>query len=329
MPAAPAAALARRSVWVAAGAVAALIVVSLFVGVLDIGLDAVLSDPETRRTFFLSRVARTAALVLSGSALAVAGLIMQQLTQNRFVAPSTAGTVDAAAGGLLVAALFFAGSAVMWKVLFALGFALAGTLLFVALIRRIQFRDPLLVPLTGIVLGGVYRAVAEFFAYRHNLTQSLSSWFVADFSGIIAGRYETLWFAGAVAVAAYVFANRFTAAGMGEAFATSIGVNYRLTMLVGLGIASLATAVVVVTVGSIPFLGLVVPNVVSLSLGDNVRRVLPVTAMLGASVVLFCDIVGRLVIAPYEVAVGVIVGVIGSGVFLVLVLRRGHRYAAG
>jgi iron complex transport system permease protein len=213
-------------------------------------------------------------------------------------------------------------------VLTPLLFALLGTSIFIVVLQRTRFRDPLLVPLLGLVLAGVYRAIAEFFAYRNNLTQSLDTWFNADFSGIIAGRYETLWLAGIAALAAYLFANRLTAAGMGEAFATNIGVSYRATMAGGLAIASLATAVVVVTVGAVPFLGLIVPNIVTLMVGDNLRRVLPITALAGAALVLACDIVGRTLIFPYEIPVGTIVGVLGAGVFLVLVMRKGNRYAA-
>ena len=314
--------------WVAAVTVAVLSIVSILVGVIDLDIGAVFSDAATREVVLTSRVPRTAALALAGSAMAVAGLIMQHLTSNRFVAPTTAGTVDAAAVGLLTATLLFGSASVMTKIFIALAFSLAGTAVFVLLIQRLRFKDVLLVPLMGLVLGSVYRSIAEFFAYRNNLTQSLNSWFNADFSGIISGRYETLWLAGGASVIAYVFANRFTAAGMGEAFAVNIGVDYRTTMTVGLAIAALATAVVVVTVGSIPFLGLIVPNIVTMILGDHLRRVLPVTALVGAATALACDIVGRLVIFPYEVTMGTIVGVIGSAVFLTLVMRKGNRYAA-
>jgi iron complex transport system permease protein len=314
--------------WATAAAVVILALVSLFTAVIDIDLGLLLNDPDARHVFVISRIPRTLALILSGSAMAVAGLILQHLAQNRFIAPTTAGTVDAAAVGVLFSILLFPGAPVMAKVLIALLFALLGTAIFIGVVQRTRFRDPLLVPLLGLVLAGVYRAIAEFFAYRNNLTQSLDTWFNADFSGIIAGRYETLWLAGVAALSAYIFANRLTAAGMGEAFATNIGVSYRATMAGGLAIASLATAVVVVTVGAIPFLGLIVPNVVTLMLGDNLRRVLPITAMAGAALVLACDIVGRTVIFPYEIPVGTIVGVIGAGGFLVLVMRKGNRYAS-
>ena len=319
---------AAAAPWAAAAVVIALAIGSLFVGVAHVDLASLWSDPAAREVFMLSRLPRTAALLLAGAGMAIAGLIMQHLARNRFVAPTTAGTIDAAGLGLLTATLVFAGASIMTKILIAMVFALAGTALFLAIVQRIQFKDVIFVPLVGLLLGGVFSAVSEFFAYRNNLTQTLSVWMNGDFSGVIQGRYETLWLAGAVALLAYAFANRFTAAGMGREFATNIGVNHRRWMAAGLAIAALVTAVVVVTVGAIPFLGLIVPNIVTLMLGDNLRRVLPTTALAGAALVTGCDILARLLIFPYEIPVGTIVGVVGAAVFLVLVMRRGHTYAA-
>jgi ABC-type enterochelin transport system, permease component len=85
------------------------------------------------------------------------------------------------------------------------------------------------------------------------------------------------------------------------------------------------TAAVVVTVGAVPFVGLIVPNVISLMLGDDLRRSLPYVAAGGALLVLASDVAGRLVIAPYEIPVGTIMGVVGSLGFLMLIFgRRGH-----
>ena len=74
----------------------------------------------------------------------------------------------------------------------------------------------------------------------------------------------------------------------------------------------------------LPFLGLIIPNLVSIFQGDHLRRNLPLTALVGAVFLLACDIVGRLLIYPYEVPIGLTVGVIGSGMFLYL-LWKGQR----
>ena len=206
-------------------------------------------------------------------------------------------------------------------------FALAGTALFLRIRRAIPLRSVLVVPLVGLMLGGVISAVTTFVAYRLDLLQTLGTWMTGDFSGVLRGRYELLWLTFVLTVVAYVAADRFTVAGLGEAFTTNLGLSYRAVMNLGLVIVSLVSAVVVVTVGAIPFLGLIVPNVVSLMLGDNMRRTAPWVAVLGAGFVLVCDLLGRVVRYPYEVPVGVVVGVVGSVVFLYLLLRRGARVA--
>jgi iron complex transport system permease protein len=114
---------------------------------------------------------------------------------------------------------------------------------------------------------------------------------------------------------------------MGEDFTTNLGLNYRRVVTLGLVIVSMVSASVVVTVGMIPFLGLIVPNVVSMFIGDNMRRAVPWVAVLGAGLVLACDIVGRIIRFPYEIPIGTMMGVVGSAIFLYLLLRRGSRLA--
>jgi iron complex transport system permease protein len=177
------------------------------------------------------------------------------------------------------------------------------------------------------MLGGVISAITTFFAYRFDLLQSLNAWTTGDFSGVLRGRYELLWIAFALTALAYVAADRLTLAGMGRDFATNLGLRYRSIVSFGLIIVSMVTATIVVTVGMLPFLGLIVPNVVSMMFGDNMRRSLPWVAVLGASLVLTCDIVGRVVYYPYEVPIGTIMGIVGSALFLVLLLKGRQRLA--
>jgi iron complex transport system permease protein len=214
---------------------------------------------------------------------------------------------------------------VMVKMLIAAAFALGGTALLMLIIRRTPLRSPLVVPLIGLMLGGVIGAATTFIAYRYNLLQSLASWTTGDFSRVLRGRYELLWVSGGLTIVAYFAADRFTVAGMGESFTKNLGIDYRKVMVLGLVIVSLVTAVNVVTVGAVPFIGLVVPNVVSLLVGDNVRRAIPWIAVFGAGFVLACDLLGRTLRYPYEVPVGTVIGVVGAALFLFLLLRRSSR----
>ncbi|KAB2792742.1 ABC transporter permease [Brucella anthropi] len=310
--------------------VAILAVISLFIGVSDVSLSTLFGTESTDRAaevMLVSRIPRTLAIILAGMSMAVSGMIMQMLTRNRFVEPSTAGTVESASLGILLVILFAPETPVIGKMLVASVTALAGTALFLRILRAIPLRSVLVVPLVGIMLGGVVSAITTFIAYRFDLLQSLNSWTTGDFSGVLRGRYELLWLALFLTIIAYIAADRFTVAGLGEDFTTNLGLNYRRVVTLGLVIVSMVSASVVVTVGMIPFLGLIVPNVVSMFIGDNMRRAVPWVAILGAGLVLACDIVGRVVRFPYEIPIGTMMGVVGSVIFLYLLLRRGSRLA--
>lgn len=297
---------------------------SLFVGVRDITLAGLLANEgDQMMVFVVSRIPRLIAVVSAGVGLSVVGLIMQQLARNKFVAPSTAGTLQSAGLGILVSILWFGTNALMQKMLIAFAFALGGTFLFMSILNRIKYKDAILIPLVGIMFSGVVGSISIFIAYRYDMVQTLGAWMVGDFSGMLRGRYEMLYLTIPMVLLAYLYADRFTLAGMGEDFAINLGLKYQRVVNVGLAIVALTTAVIVITAGSIPFLGLIVPNVVSIMVGDNVRRTLPLTAVMGGIFVLVCDIIGRLIIRPYEIPIGMVVGVVGSVLFLTLILRRG------
>jgi iron complex transport system permease protein len=293
----------------------ALAVASMFVGVGDLSAQILLA----------SRIPRTLALLLAGAGLAVAGVLMQLIAQNRFVEPSTAGTAQAASLGMLAVTILAPDAPVVVKMLGAAAAALVGTLLFLRVLQAIPLRSTLTVPLVGIVLGGVIWAAATFLAYRYDLMQMLASWSAGDFSTVLRGRYEPLWIALALTILVYVAADRFTIAGLGRDSAIGLGLDYRRVVGLALLIVALVTAATVVTVGTIPFLGLVAPNIVSLAVGDSLRRSLPAVAGLGAGLMLACDLLGRLARYPFEIPVGIVMGAVGGVLFLYLLLRRDAR----
>ncbi|CAA9328751.1 MAG: Petrobactin ABC transporter, permease protein I [uncultured Friedmanniella sp.] len=299
-------------------AVAVLVVsgsLSLTVGVADLGLGALLRGDLTadqREVLLVSRLPRLVAIALAGAALSVAGLIMQRITQNRFVSPSTSGTVESAVLGILLATLLFGDPLPVARMGIAIATSLVGTFIFLRLLEHLRSTDGVVVALVGLMFGGVVTAITVFIAFQLDLSQMLDVWTTGSFSGILQGRYEPLYAVLVVGVVGYLFADRFTVIGMGESFAVDLGVRYRQTLHVGLVVVSVMAAVVVVVVGAIPLLGLVVPNLVTLALGDNLRRVLPVTAVSGAAFVLLCDVVGRLVRHPYEIPASTVAGVVGG-----------------
>ena len=299
---------------------------SIFIGVTDLSLSELFQfDDEQVHILLVSRLPRLMGILIAGMSMGIAGLIMQQLSKNKFVSPTTAGTLDSARFGVLISLMLFTSASPLLKIGISFAFALLGTFIFMKILENIQFKDPVFIPLVGLMFGSIITSLSTFFAYKNDLIQNMTSWMQGDFSMIMSGNYELLFVSIPTLIIAYMFANRFTIAGMGEEFAKNLGLNYRQVVNVGLIITALVTASVVLSVGVIPFLGLIIPNIVTIYQGDHLKNNLLHTAALGALFVLACDIIGRIIIYPYEIPINLTVGVIGSGIFLYLLLRR-KRY---
>ena len=297
--------------------------ISLFVGVSTINLQGLLSlDPAQWDIFVTSRIPRLISIIISGAALSICGLVMQQLSRNRFVSPTTAGTMDSARLGILISILLFPSVAMWVKTLIAIGVSFIGTLVFMLIISRLKFQDTIFVALVGIMFGNIVSAVTACIAYQYDLLQNLSGWLQGDFSLIIAGNYEILYFSLPMLILVYLFAQYFSIIGIGKDFAINLGLNYKQILYVGLFIVATVSSIVIVSVGVIPFLGLIIPNIVALYLGDNLKKILSHTALLGAVFILICDILGRIIIYPYEISINAVVGVLGSMIFLYLLLKQ-------
>lgn len=302
-------------------------ILSLFIGVSQLGLSDIFHlSAEQRNILFSSRIPRTVSIIISGSSLALAGLIMQQMMQNKFVSPTTAGTMEWAKLGILIALVFFPHAHILIKLLFAMLLSIAGTFFFMKLIQIIRFKDVIFVPLLGIMIGGIISSLTTFIALRTNAVQSIGNWLNGNFAIITSGRYEILYLSIPLLIVTYIFANYFTIAGMGKDFSHNLGVNYERIMMFGLTITATMTALVVVTVGALPFLGLIVPNIVSIYRGDHLKHALPHTVLLGAIFVLFSDILGRLIVYPYEINIGLTLGVFGTFIFLAMLLKGSRNY---
>lgn len=298
-------------------------ILSLFIGVIDLDTMSLLSgDVRQLRILIISRLPRLLALLCTGIGMSVAGLIMQQLCMNKFVSPTTGATISSAQFGILLALLFMPDSTLWGRALFAFAAAVAGTWGFVWFIQRIQFKDVVMVPLVGIMFSNIIGGITNFLAYKFEMTQALSTWLTGHFSLVLKGRYELVYLAVPLVILAFLYANHFNIAGMGRDFSKNLGVNYNVILFIGLTIAAMITASVVVVVGAVSYIGLIVPNVVSLFKGDNIRGTLADTALFGALFVLVCDMAGRIVIAPYELPIELIIGIIGSILFIMLLFYR-------
>lgn len=299
-------------------------VLSLFVGVTDIDLNTLISggDGMELKIFLLARIPRLLAILCTGIGMSVSGLIMQQLCMNKFVSPSTGATIQSAQFGILLSLVFIPTLGLWGRVLLAFATSILGTWIFVWFVQRIQFKNTVLVPLIGIMFGNVLGGITNFIAYKFEVTQQLSTYFVGSFALIIKGNYELVWLAVPLVVIAFIFANYFNIVGMGRDFSQNLGVNYKLVLFLGLTIASMITASVVTVVGQISYIGLIIPNIVAMFKGDKIKGTLLDTALLGALFVLICDIIARSVIMPYELPIELIVGIIGSILFIAMLIYK-------
>lgn len=301
--------------------------ISLFIGVSNVQLSELLQlDGQSLQILLATRLPRTICLILVGATSSICGLIMQHLTQNKFVSPTTAGTMDSARLGILVAMIFLPGASLIVRSLTAFCFAFAGTLLFLSLTRLFPQKNQLMLPLIGVMLGNIIGSVATFFAYQFQLVQNMTSWLQGNFATVIRGNYELLYAVVPLLLLVWLFAYRFTIIGLGESFAVNLGIDYQKMQFLGIGLVSLASAVMLIMVGSIPFIGVIIPNLVSRIYGYQVHKTIGVTALAGSLFLVFCDLVARVLIFPYEIPVSVIVGIIGGAIFLYLLIR-GRRYA--
>ena len=298
-------------------------VASLFVGVIDVSPAGLFSgDSEQLKIFLVSRLPRLLAIWCTGVGMSIAGLIMQQLCMNKFISPTTGATLSSAKFGILLALLFMPRSTLIGRALFSFAAAIAGTWAFVIFVQRMKFKDVIMVPLVGIMFGDIITGLTSFLAYKYDMTQALTSWQVGHFSLVLRGKYEIVYLVVPLVILAYLFANHFNIVGMGEDFSKNLGVPYNLVLFSGLTIAAGITAAIVVVVGSISYIGLIVPNVVAMYKGDRIRGTIVDTSLFGAIFVLVCDVIGRLVIFPYELPIELVVGIVGSIVFCLLLFYR-------
>lgn len=292
---------------------------SLFIGAIEINLINIFEDTKYLNTILITRLPRLLSVVLTATALSVSGLIMQKLTMNNFVSPTTGATISSAQLGILISIIFFPQTSLMSKTIFSFVFSIIGTLVFVGFISKMKFKNKIMIPLVGIMFSNIISGVTSYLAYITNTTQTMSTWMVGNFSLILRGRYEIVYLVLPLVIIAFLFSSYFNIVSLGENVSKNLGISYESIVTLGLIIASLMTASTIVVVGSISFVGLIIPNIISLYKGDNIKNTLLDTAILGSCYLLTCDVIARLIIPPYELPVQLVSGVLGSIIFIYLI----------
>lgn len=288
--------------------------ISLLIGVSNIDMNVLI----------YSRIPRLMSLILAGASLSMAGLIMQLLSKNKFTSPSTIGTVESATLGLCISLLYFGNHNLIINMIFGFIFSILGTILVFFIFNKIRFKDVVMLPLIGIMFGKVISALTTFIAYKYELMQDLDMWVMGDFSSIMKGNYEILYLSIPALIFTYCLSYIFTIIGFGDKFASNLGIEYNKIKNIGILIISLISSITIISVGHLPFIGLIVPNIVIMLYGANVSKNLPLICIDGAVITIICDIFSRLILYPYEVPISLILGILGSIYFIILILRRKH-----
>ena len=301
------------------------LVIILFALSLVIG--AISIHDLTRTLLIQSRLPRTLSILISGMSLSTAGAIMQLLTSNRFVTPATGSTTEWAKLGMLICIIWIPQATIASKTLIALLFGFLGSLSFLAIIQHIRLKERTLVPLIGIIYGNIVAATATFIGYQYDLIQSIQSWTQGNFALILKGRYEVLYLSIPCLLIAVLYANQFTVISMGKEISHSLGVRYKTTLYIGLMIVSSISALVLVTVGVIPFVGLAIPNIVTLFWGEGLEKNIVTIALGGGLFLLFCDIISRTLIHPFEIPISVTASIAGCLLFILVLVQRSRHEA--
>ena len=304
-----------------------LIILVLLLATISIltGAYSLRENHEGWKMIFITRIPRTLSLMLTGAAMSMSGIVMQLITQNKLVEPTTTGTIEWAGLGLILAYLLVPSASLLLRTTSAIIFSFLGSMIFFLLLRNIKLKSSLFVPVLGIMMGAVVSAISTFVALEFNMTQSLEVWFAGSFAPMQKGRYEYLYFIILISILIYIYADKLTLAGLGEDVATNLGLNYKKIILVANILVSIATGLVASVVGNVPFLGILVPNLVSMYRGDNLRENLPYTCLLAMVVIMLADIIGRTIIAPFEVPVSLILGSIGAVGFLIILFSKREK----
>lgn len=268
-----------------------------------------------------SRIPRTLAIILSATGLSVTGLMMQAIGKNKFISAGTVGTTDAALLGLMIGYLLFGSQPLIIKWLFAFVVALAATFLFMMLLSKMPLKDLIIVPLIGMMFGGVLSAVSSYLAYQFDALNVLASIGVGSFSTMTTGRYELLLVIIIPLIVAWRYSHQFALISLGKDFSSNLGVRYHLIVNLGLVIIALVSAASFASVGPLPFVGLIVPNIVTHYYGDHLSKSIIDLGLFGSVFVLANDVISRVVIYPYEISVSFTMGITGALVFLIMLSR--------
>ena len=272
-----------------------------------------------------TRAPRVAMGIIAGAVLAAGGAVLQALVRNGLADPYLLGINSGASTGVALVVLVIGGGGALLFSGAALAGAIGAVLLVVALAGTASRRGPIRLVLAGLAVGYALNAATSFLVFWSDSPEAARSvlfWLLGSLGSVQpVALVAAALSAGLGLVALVVIAPFIDALASGDDSARSAGIDperARLALMVGV---SAMVGVIVAAVGGVGFIGLVVPHLARRLVGGRHRAVLPVSALLGAVLLVVADTVARTVFAPQEIPVGVVTGVLGAP-FLLVLLRR-------
>ncbi|GLV61505.1 ferrichrome ABC transporter permease [Bacillus mycoides] len=273
------------------------------------------------------RLPRVIGAAVVGAAFAVAGAVMQGVTRNPL---ADAGVLGINAGAMFVVALSFAFFPHMpysyLMIVSFIGAVLSTVLIFIIGSATSGGLTPMRLTIAGAVMAALLHSLSSGIAIYYDLSQDLAFWFAGGVAGV---KWEHLKFLVPIILITIVFATvlgrSISLISMGDDVATNLGVKTNRTRILGIIIVVILAGVSVSAVGSIGFVGLVIPHIARKLVGVNYRLIIPMSALLGAMLLVLADLGARTVNPPKELAIGIMVALVGVPFFLYIARKVGSE----
>lgn len=271
------------------------------------------------------RMPRALAAALVGAFLAICGAIMQGITRNPIAEPSIMGVTQGAT--FAIAITFAISSSITHSMLMVcsfLGASISGLFIYFLSSRSIKGTDPVKLALAGTAIGTLLISLATAIAMRANLSQQLSFWIAGGFTSANWESVKLLSIVGLFGVLmALIMSPKITILSLGEEIAIGLGEKTNAIRFIGIFIVIFLSGASVSVAGNVGFIGLIVPQIVKGLVGPDYRYIIPCSLILGADLVVFCDIAARTMTQPYETPIGALIALLGVPFFIYLV-RKGE-----
>ncbi|WP_207653880.1 iron ABC transporter permease [Clostridium sp. BSD9I1] len=306
---------------------------SISLGAKDISLYTVFNSIFTGKEGINSQIVRdirmpraiSAAFV--GAFLAISGAIMQGITRNPIAEPSIMGITQGATFTISIAFAMQKGIDSVGLMIFAfIGASISGLLVYFISSRSIKGVDPVKLVLAGTALGTLLISLATAIAMYFNLSQQLSFWISGGLTTAKWPGVKMLLIVGIVGVtAAMIMSSKITILSLGEEIAIGLGQNTNAIRFISIVIVIILSGSAVAVAGNIAFVGLIVPQIVRSLVGPDYRYIIPCSLIIGAVLLVYSDIVARMINQPYETPIGALTALIGVPFFIYLVRKEARE----